>query len=89
MNRGESPEIDLDRPNDGSHVSRDYPFWEIGNREFGSPGDERSGLSMAKTLKHSWVIRFKEATCRVITHFGKSRIVSSEVLVMKDWRLPW
>jgi hypothetical protein len=30
-------------------MSRDYPFREIGNSEFGSPGDERSGLSMVET----------------------------------------
>jgi hypothetical protein len=29
VNRGESPEIDLNRPIKGGHVSRDYPFREI------------------------------------------------------------
>jgi hypothetical protein len=32
---------------------RDYPFWEIGNRELGSSEDERSGCSMVETLEQS------------------------------------
>jgi hypothetical protein len=28
---------------------RDFPFWEIGSRELGSSGDERSGLSIVET----------------------------------------
>jgi hypothetical protein len=51
VNRGESPEIDLDRPNNGGHVSRDFPLWEIGSRELESSGDERSGHSMVETPK--------------------------------------
>jgi hypothetical protein len=51
VNKGESPEIDLGRPIKGGHVSRDFPFWEIGSRELGSSGDERSGLSMVETPK--------------------------------------
>jgi hypothetical protein len=70
-------------------VSRDYPFRENGNREFGSPSDERSGLSMVETPKQSWTIRFKEATCREITRFGKMEIVNSEVLVTRDRDFPW
>jgi hypothetical protein len=52
-------------------MSRDYPFWENGNHEFGSPGDERSGLSMVETPKQSWTIRFKEAMCQEINQIGK------------------
>jgi hypothetical protein len=41
----------VDRPISGGYVSRDYPFREIGNRELGSSGDERSGPSMVETPK--------------------------------------
>jgi hypothetical protein len=51
VNRGESPEIDLDHPNNGGHVSRDFPLREIGSRELGSSGDKRSGHSMVENLK--------------------------------------
>jgi hypothetical protein len=47
------PGIDLDRPNNGGHVSRDYPFRETGSREIGSPGDKRSGLSIVETRDRS------------------------------------
>jgi hypothetical protein len=70
-------------------VSRDYPFREIGNRELGSSGDERSGLSMVETPGQIWTVRFKEATCQEITHFGKSGIENSGVLVMRDRDFPW
>jgi hypothetical protein len=38
-----------------------------GNREseLGSPGDERSGLSMVETPGQIWTVRFKEATCHL------------------------
>jgi hypothetical protein len=62
-------------------VSRDYPFWENGNHKFRSLGDERSGLSMVETLKQSWTIRFKEATCQKINHIRKPGI--------KNLRAPW
>jgi hypothetical protein len=51
VNKGESPEIDLGRPIKGGHVSRDLPFREIGSRELGSAGNERSGCSMMETPK--------------------------------------
>jgi hypothetical protein len=54
-------------------VSRDYPFQENENHEFGSPGDERSRLSMVETPKQSWTVRFKEATCHNITRFRKMK----------------
>jgi hypothetical protein len=78
MFHGGNPEAVVDRPISGGYVSRDYPFQEIGNHEFGSPGDERSGLSMVETPKQSWTVRFKEATCREITHFGKTGITNSK-----------
>jgi hypothetical protein len=70
-------------------VSRDYPFQENGNHKFGSPDDERSGLSMVETSKQSWTVRFKEATCREITHFRKTGIANSGVPVTRDRDFPW
>jgi hypothetical protein len=60
-------------------VSRDYPFRENRNHEFGSPSDERSGLSMVETLKQSWTVRFKEVMCQEINHIGKPGIKNSGV----------
>ena len=88
MNRGESPKIDLDRPSNGGHVSRDFPLREIGSRELGSSGEERSGHCMVETPKQIRVVRLKEATCREISHFGKSGIANSGVLVMRDQDFP-
>ena len=68
---------------------RDFPFWEIENRELGSSSDERSGLSMVETLRYIWIVQFKEATCREISHFGKSGIVKSGVLITRDRDFPW
>jgi hypothetical protein len=70
-------------------VSRDYPFQENENREFKSPGDERSGLSMVETPKQSWTVRFKEAMCCEITRFGKMGIANLKVLVTRDQDFPW
>jgi hypothetical protein len=68
-------------------VSRDYPFQEIGNREFRSPGDEILGLSMMETPKQSWTVRFKEATCQEINHIRKSGIKNSEGPWSRFWTL--
>jgi hypothetical protein len=46
---GENPGIDLSHPNDGGHVSQDYPFWEIGNYRIENPDDESLGFSMVNT----------------------------------------
>jgi hypothetical protein len=35
-----------------------------------------------------WTVRFKEATCRGISHFGKSGVENSGVLVMRDRDFP-
>jgi hypothetical protein len=70
-------------------VSQVYPFRENGNREFRSPDDERSGLSMVEIPKKSWTIQFKEATCHEITHFEKMGIANSEVPVTRDQDFPW
>jgi hypothetical protein len=70
-------------------VSRDYPFRENGNHKFRSPGDERSKLSMVEIPKQSWTIRFKEAMCHEITHFEKSGIANSEVLMIRYRDFPW
>jgi hypothetical protein len=51
MFHGGNPRAVVDRPISGGYVSRDYPFREIGNRELGSSGDERSGPSMVETPK--------------------------------------
>ena len=74
-------------------MSRDYPFQEIESRELGSSGDERSRLSIVETPGQIWTVRFKEAMCQEITHFGKSGVENSGVLVMRDrdfplWK-PW
>jgi hypothetical protein len=68
-------------------VSRDLPFREIGNREIGSPGDKGSGLSWVETPEQLWTVRFKEVTCREITHFGKSGIGDSGVPLTKTQAL--
>jgi hypothetical protein len=41
--------MDLDRPSNGGHVSRDLPFREIGNRGIGIPVDKSSGFSKVET----------------------------------------
>jgi hypothetical protein len=51
VNRDERPEIDLDHPSNGGHLSRDFLVQEIGSRELRSSGDERSGHSMVETPK--------------------------------------
>jgi hypothetical protein len=44
---------------------------------------------MVETPRQIWTVRFKEATCHEISHFGKSGIVNSGVLVMRDRDFPW
>jgi hypothetical protein len=68
---------------------RYFPLREIGDRELGSFGDERSGCSMVETPKQFWTVRSREAMCREISHFGKSGIENSGVLVMRDRDVPW
>lgn len=89
MNRGKSSEKDLDRPNNGGHVSRDFPLREIRSRELGSSSDERLRNSMVETLKWIQVVWLKEATCREISHFEKLGIENSGVLVTRDRDVPW
>jgi hypothetical protein len=62
-------------------MSRNHPFQEIGDRGIKSPGDKRSRLSKVETPEQLWGVRFKEVTCREITHFGKSGIGDSGVLL--------
>jgi hypothetical protein len=39
----------VDRPIEGGDVLRDYPFWEIGDRGFGSSVDKNSGSFLDKS----------------------------------------
>jgi hypothetical protein len=49
MFQGGNPEAVVDRPISGGYMSRDYPFWEIRNREFRSSIDKRSGSRLDKS----------------------------------------
>jgi hypothetical protein len=75
--------MDLDRPSNGGHVSRDHPLRETGSREIGSPVDKRSGLSIEEIPGWIWVVRWTEATCRKSSHFGKSGIAESGFLLTR------
>jgi hypothetical protein len=80
--------MDLNRPSNGGHVSRDHPFRETGSREIGSPVDKRSGLSIVEILGWIWTVRLTEATCQEITHFGKPGVGKSGVLLTRDRDFP-
>jgi hypothetical protein len=49
MFQGGNPEAIIDRPISGGYMSRDFPFREIGNWEFGSSVDKRSGSRLDKS----------------------------------------
>jgi hypothetical protein len=68
-------------------VSRDLPFWEIGNHEIESPGNKGLGLSWVEILEKLWTVQFKEVTCREITRFGKSGIRDSGIPLTKTQAL--
>jgi hypothetical protein len=48
MFHGGNPGAVIDRSISRGYMSRDYPFWEIGNRGFGSFVDKRSGSCLDK-----------------------------------------
>jgi hypothetical protein len=80
--------MDLDHPSNGGHVSRDHPIRETGSQEIGSPVDKRSGFSIVETPGWIWTVRLMEATCQEITHFRKSGVGKSGVMLTRDWGFP-
>jgi hypothetical protein len=51
MFQGGNPEAVIDQSILGGYVLRDFPFWEIMNREFGSSVDKRSGSCLDKSQR--------------------------------------